>query len=284
MSPISELGRRPADVTADGHFAPWFARVAADLLNRCDLVIAGARYRIAELEAYYSGGAHSDPFSHRNPVQLEYGRWYFHRTHGGYRGGSFKGLDVAFGDGTAFFGILIRALVAPGGAFLDGPCVAVDHLLARTQTASVAALDDLIRQRSVWDTTSPLHIVEASAPRAAPVLACSRVGLSLKKARDRPEMPEFLGRAYRFLTEPRAISKGRPHLILALHQTGHSVDTIRELTGATAKTIEGYVTDFARGARATDFVSYTGKDLSAAELCQLLGTWRAKYGSTPLTG
>lgn len=84
---------------------------------------------------YYSGGTHPDLFAHRDPVQLEDGRWYFHRTRGECRGGSFKGLDIALGDGTAYFGILIRAVAKPDGTLLDGPCVTVDHLLARTNTA-----------------------------------------------------------------------------------------------------------------------------------------------------
>ena len=60
MPPLSELGRKPATVTADEHFAPWFGTLADRLMNNCDLVIAGSRYRFAELEMYYSGGPHPD--------------------------------------------------------------------------------------------------------------------------------------------------------------------------------------------------------------------------------
>lgn len=278
MPPLSELGRRPAHLTAGGHFAPWFAAVAARLLNGCDFVVAGERYRFAELEFYYSGGPHPDLFAHRDPVQREDGRWYFHRTRGEYRGGSFKGLDIALGDGTAFFGVLIRTVVKPDGTLLDGPCVTIDHLLAKTKTASVAALDGLINARAVWNTTSPLHIVEADPPRAAPVVACSRVGLSLKKAKGKADAPAFVGRAYRFLTEPRLIAKGRPHLILALHRAGHTADAIRDLTGVAKKTVERYTADFRLGEAVADFDGYIGKELGTSDLCKLLGTWHAKHG------
>jgi hypothetical protein len=278
MPTLAELSRRPANVVADADFQPWFAQIAARLLNGCDFLVAGRRYRIAEVEMYYSGPGHHDPFSHREPIQLEDGRWYFHKTRGEYRGGSFKGLDLALGDGTAYFGVLIRTAVDPGGAVLVGPCVTVDHLLARTKAASVAVLDALINARSIWDTSSPLAIVEAEQPRSAPVYATSRIGLSLKRARGRPEMPRFVGRPYRFLTEPSAISKGKVHLVLALHRAGHSPEAIREVIGIPRKTIDRYVADFELGTKADGFDRYVGKDLSTAELCQLLGTWHAKFG------
>ncbi len=278
MPPISELGRKPAHATADEHFASWFAEIAARLLNATHFVVAGDRYRFAELEVYYSGGAHPDLFAHRDPVQLENGRWYFHRTRGEYRGGSFKGLDLAFGDGTAYFGILIRTLVAADGTFLDGPCVTVDHLLTKTKTGSVAALDGVINARAIWDASSPLHIVDAEQPRTAPVFACSRVGLSLKKAKGKADAPKFVARPYRFLTEPQGISKGKPHLVLALHRAGLTAEAIRDIIDMPKKTIDRYVSDFTAGKRVEGFDGYIGKDLGTADLCKLLGTWHAKYG------
>jgi len=278
MSSLSELSRKPAHVVADEHFTPWFAEIASRLLNACDFVVAGNRYRFAELEMYYSGGAHPDLFAHRDPLQLEAGRWYFHRTRGEYRGGSFKGLDLTLGDGTSYFGILIRTVVASDGAVLDGPCVTVDHLLAKTKAASVSALDGLINARSIWDVSSPLHITEAEKPRSATVYQSSRVGLSLKKSKGKPDAPRFIGRPYRFLTEPAGISKGKAHLVLTLHRAGHTAEAIRELIGMPKKTIDRYIADFALGMPAKDFEAYIGKDLGTADLCKLLGTWHAKYG------
>ncbi|MBY0460250.1 MAG: hypothetical protein K2V38_23285 [Gemmataceae bacterium] len=278
-APLSEIGRKPAGATADEHFAPWFTELADRLMNRCDFVVAGDRYRFAELETYYSGGPHNDLFAHRDPVQLEDGRWYFHRTRGEYRGGSFKGLDLAFGDGTAYFGILIRTIVALNGPMLDGPCVMVDHLLAKTKAASVAVLDGVINQRKVWDVSSPIHIVEAADPRTAAVYACSRVGLSLKKAKGKPDAPKFVGRPYRYLTEPQEISKGRPHLILALHRTGHDAAAIQALTGVARKTIERYIADFKLGEAVADFEGYIGQEMGTPDLCKLLGTWHSRYGT-----
>lgn len=279
MPPMNEIGRKPEHVTADEHYAPWFNELANRLLNETDFIVAGKHYRFAEIEMYYSGWGHSDLFAHRDPVQLEGGRWYFHRTRGEYRGGSFKGLDIALGDGASFFGILIRTVVLPDGTVLDGPSLTVDHLLAQTKSASVAALDGVINMRSVWDATSPLHLVEAEKPRNATVYQTSRVGLSLKKAKGKVDAPRFVARPYRFLTEPAAISKGRPHLILALHRAGKTPEEIRAITDVPRKTIDRYIADFTAGQALEDFAGYIGKDLSTADLCKMLGTWHARHGT-----
>lgn len=280
MPPLSELSAKPATVTAEEHFGPWFAALAHRLMNEADFVVAGKRYRFAELEMYYSGWGHPDLFAHRDPVQLEDGKWYFHRTRGEYRGGSFKGLDLALGDGASYFGILIRTVASTDGTlFLDGPCVTVDHLLAQTKTASVATLDGVINQRSIWDTTSPLHIVEAETPRTAAVWASSRVGLSLKKAKGKADAPKFVARPYRFLTDPAGISKGKPHLVLALHRAGRKPEEIRDIIDMPLKTILRYVADFDAGTKVEGFDGYIGQDLGTADLCKLLGTWHAKYGA-----
>jgi len=278
MSSLAGLGIKPPHATDDEHFEQWFADLAARLLNATDFLVNGAAYRFAELEAYYHGPAHLDLFAHRDPVQLENGRWYFHRTRGEYRGGSFKGLDLAFGDGTAHFGILIRTIVTPDGTVIVGPSLAVDHLLAQTKAKDVAALDAMIAGRKVWDTTSLLAIRESVKPRDATVYQSSRVGLSLKKAKGKPDAPRFVARSYRFLTEPLAISKGKPHLILALHRRGETPEAIAQVTGTPKKTVERYIQDFEAGKAVPGFDGYIGKDLSTAELCRLLGTWTAKYG------
>jgi hypothetical protein len=278
VSTLAELAVKPPDVTADAHFAGWFDRIADRLLNGCDLLVDGAAYRFAELEAYYFGPGHPDPFTHRDPVQLLAGRWYFHRTRGEYRGGSFKGLDVALGDSTAMFGMLVRTIVGPDGSVIDGPSLTVDHLLARTKAATVAELDEAIGTRKVWEVSSPLAIRESETPRTATVYRTGRVGLSLKWAKGKPDRPRYVMRRYRFLTEPRAIGKGKPQLVLALHEQGQTTDAIHQLAGVPKRTIDKYVADSAVGKREPGFDVYFGKDLSTAELCKLLGTWAVKFG------
>lgn len=278
MSDPSRLAGRPPAVTGDDQFAGWFARVADRLLNRCDFVVAGESFRLAELEMYYHGPGHPDPFPHRDVVQRLNGRWYFHRTRGAYRGGSFKGLDLTLGDGTARFGVLFRTVVAPGGEVIDGPSLTVDRLLAATGYATVAELDDAIGTRTAWDATSPLSIRASGSPRADVVYRTARVGLSLKRGARSPEAARYVMRPYRSLTEPRAIGKGRPQLVLALHEQGRPPDAIQAVTGVPRRTVAKYLAEYEAGKRSPGFDAYYGNDLGPADVCRLLGTWAAKYG------
>ena len=278
MSPIAAWGLKPNGVDDDAAFAAWFAQLLSRLLNRTDFLVRGETYRFAELEIYYWGDGHRDPFAHRDPVQAHNGRWYFHRTGGQYRAGSFKGLDLTFGDGDARVGVLIRTLVAPDGTVIDGPSLTVDHLLARTGEVDPASLDRRLGSRHIWDESAPLAVRESAAPRAQPVYATPRVGLSLRRALGRPEMPRFLMRPYRFLTEPRSVAKGRPHLVLALYRQGMGFAEIAAVTGVARRVVEKYAADFEAGKAVPDFGGYVGRELNTGELCRLMGTWAAHYG------
>src|SRR5215813_2446354 len=156
MSARESILRRPEQFSDGPVVDEWFARIANRLLNGTRIVVGNGAHRIVEIEFYYHGDQHLDPFTHRESLQLQLGRWYFHRTRGTYRSGTLKGLDLTFGDGQAFAGVLIRSLETPDGKLIDGPSLCVDHLLARAGCESVAALDSAIKGRLAWDSTSPL--------------------------------------------------------------------------------------------------------------------------------
>ena len=61
----------------------------------------------------------------------------------------------------------------------------------------------------------------------------ARVGLSLKKSGE--PAARFIERPYRFLTEPKAITKGKAQLVRSLHRTGLTPAAIRALTGVPLK-------------------------------------------------
>lgn len=213
----------------------WFARIASRLLGSWTLSAGERVHRFVEIEFYYHGPCHGDPFVHAHSEQLHVGRWYFHRMGGAYRGGSFKGLDLTFGDGVAYGGILIRSLETPDGQLIVGPSLCVDHLLAITGSSSVASLDRSIGGRPAWDPNSPLHIAPVEGhPRA--VFRTRRVGLTLKKHKDALAV-DRIARAYRFLTEPRRVTKGRVELIDALLAEGRAPEEIRALTGSPSHAI-----------------------------------------------
>jgi hypothetical protein len=263
-------------------FPAWFDRIADRLLNGCRLVANGVPLRLIEVEAYYHGPGHEDPFAHRDPVQLTPGRWYFHRTAGEYRGGSFKGLDLAFGhrDMNAFGGFLFRGVVLPDGGVIDGPSLTVDHLLKTTAHASVSALDTTIAERLGWVEGLPIQLAALPEVEGRPLLKSIRVGLTLKRRKFKENDPAFgfLFRSYRYLAEPRKTAKGKPHMVLPLIAARKTPEEITATTGCPTATVRRYTADFAAGRTLATPEPYYGKEMGTADLCKLYGLWWERYG------
>jgi hypothetical protein len=241
---LASLLRKPAGVRGSRQFQGWFARVAEELLKRTELVAGGEAHRLLEIEFYYYGDEHLDPFSHRQPISQRAGLWYFHRTGNSYRGGSFKGADITFGHRGAFAGILIRTLQTSSGRVIDGPSLCVDHLLKLTGYRSVTDLDGAIGGQKAWDEDSPLRIRDAVVSHDWHIYSSPRVGLTLNIQRQQNERRDYISRAYRFLTEPRLIKKGKRQMVLGLHHQGHSQIEIARLTGCPRIAVERYIREF----------------------------------------
>jgi len=121
MNSWPEILRSPTNRRDDAQRRAWFDRIAQALLNGASLVVGGLAHRLVEIEVYYRSPEHPDPFAHAQAIQHECGRWYFHKTGTGYRGGSYKGFDLTFGDGVVHAGILIRGIELPSGSLISGP-------------------------------------------------------------------------------------------------------------------------------------------------------------------
>eukprot|EP00727_Mastigamoeba_balamuthi_P014071 m51a1_g9287 hypothetical protein (450) ;mRNA; f:17373-19176 len=136
-----EIDARANVLRSEADFAARFDALSRMILLGSKLVIAGVRHRITEIEFFYRGQGHQDPYTPCDDMQRTCGLWYFHKTAGKYRGGTYKGVDLTFGGDTAHGGILIRGLqdIATGTVF-DGPCVCVDHMLRSTGCEDVAQL------------------------------------------------------------------------------------------------------------------------------------------------
>ncbi len=272
---LPSLLQKPSGLT-DATASAWFDAIAQCLLNEQHLWVGGESHRLAEIEFYYYASIHPDPFSHRNPVTHHPGRWYFHRSHGVYRGGSFKGVDISFGDAEAFGGVLFRSLETSGGEMIVGPSLLVDHLLMRSAAENVATLDRVIGERRAWDKTSPLVLAPSPEPRDSRIFRTARVGLTLRRSKKGDQGVRYIVRNYRYLTEPRRISKGKPHMIIALHMQGIAAAEIARLTGSPKRSIDRSIADFEAGKREPNFDRYYGKDLTPGELCRLHGTVAAR--------
>ena len=272
LSPLLLVREDRAGYDADA------VRLARALLTRVELVAAGRPHRIEELELYLFSAAHPDPFAHRDPIQREPGRWYFHRTGRGYRGGSYKGLDLTFGRRGAYGGVLMRSLRRDDGELVEGPSLCVDRILACTGKESVAALDTRIGGAHAADPGSILHLREVP-PRALSILRTARVGLTLKRCVMPSEMPAFLLRPDRFLTAPREIKKGRVHAVVALGERGLDADAIHAVTGSPRATIRRVLGDYRAGRSRPDLASAIGRAPGQRELARLHGSWAALFGA-----
>ena len=279
MSDWLPLFRKPNHPSAPDALDDWFARIAERLLNGLRLIVGKQAYRLVEIEFYYWSDTHPDPFAHRDPIQFSIGHWYFHRTRGTLRNGSFKGLDLTFGDGPTSGGILIRGMETPTGTLIDGPSLCVDHLLDATGAETVAILERAVDRRLAWDDGNPLRLQQTDTLDERPLIRSPRVGLFLKKLGSRTESVRYVMCPYRYLTEPRRTKKGKIHMVLALHARGNSLDDIQRLTNCPRRTIERYVADFAVGRKVADFNRYFGIALGPRELCKLYGVWCAHFQS-----
>jgi hypothetical protein len=273
-----QLLLEPPGLEDDSKHSAWFDSIAQRLLSGCRLIVGSEPHRFTEIEFYYYGPPHMDVFTHCDPIQTETGRWYFHRTAGVYRGGSFKGHDLTFGGPGAFGGVLIRGIEQEGGPLVDGPSLSVDHLLAQTEAPDVATLDEAIEGRPCWDGESPLRLIWLDEMIPRTIVKTARVGLSLKKLKKAVPPTRFIVRKYRYLSEPRRISKGKQHMVLALHAQGKSASEIRELTGCTKGAMERYIADYEEGRKEENFDAYFGAELGPKELARLHGLAQAKYG------
>lgn len=251
----------------DSH--PALFRAIADLmLNGVTWQIGGAPHRFTEIEIYCNSPAHPDTFTHGDTMQEEFARWYFHRSGGTYKSGSYKGLDLAFGRPGAPAGVLIRGVETPEGALIDGPSMCVDHVLARTGHRTIQSLVAAFDRAADAAADSPLYVVVDPAPRAAAVHAAPRVGLTLKRG-VLADRARFLARPYRFLSEPARIKKGRPNLVVGLHRDGHEPNAIARLTGSPIAQVTRTIAAYESG-KSRDPSEFTG-DLNGDATVQLFG-------------
>ncbi len=270
------LARRPSQ---RAEFGAWFEELADALLGAAGLVVAGVAHRIKEVECYVHDPArHPDPFAHQEEAQASCGRWYFHRSSGTLRGGSFKGLDITCGLEHLHGGILLRTVYDPvEDRTINGCSLLVDHLMARTGHEHLRDLDaELSGYDGVLDTDSPVHLCMESREDLPEVLATARVGLTLKRAADHPEaMPAFLTQPYRFLTDP-TIPKGKLHTVIALYQRGEEPDEIHRLAQSTERAVARYIEAFERGREQDpeEVERWFGRRLSNEDLAQLHGVLR----------
>lgn len=260
----------------NAQFQKEFEKIATEMFHNFTFMINGVPHRFTEVEFYLNGGNHPDDFAHDDPIQKECGSFYFHKSHGKYKGGSFKGMDVTFGQDGYYGGILIRGIqkLSAPRVIIDGPSLVVDHIIKSCGATGVAELVDMMKGLAVCDQDNIIHIAPAQKSGTRPVLSSARVGLTLKDfSRDRVD---YIIRYYRFFTHPKDTKKGKPLMVLALHSQGKAEHDIHLTTGTPKGTVAKYV-DLYRGGKKKKPNDFYSKDLSTEDLCLLHGMI---YGSS----
>lgn len=78
-----------------------FDRIADKFCKDVNIKINKNYYRLTDFEFYAFSDKFPDPQTHKNKLQQENGQFYLHSS----------GIDITFGDGTNYGGILIRGII-----------------------------------------------------------------------------------------------------------------------------------------------------------------------------
>jgi len=273
---VSSILKVP-DCSSIAEYQEHFERIANSLLNNCILYVNQKPHRFVEIEFYYHGKNHEDPFTHCDERQKKFAIWYFHRSGTGkdsYKGGSYKGMDIAFGNAKVFGGILIRAIqsLEEPVQIIEGPCMCVDYILAQN---GVQHITELVKNWNICvlkQDQSPLFIVPSNDLTKKPLFTTPRVGLTLKNTEDQLQRLIFVMKLYRFLAFPESIKKGRQFVVLKMHLEGKTTPEISAIVGGNEDTIQRYVDEFEKGKKMTP-EKFIGKTLTTDDFCRMYGTF-----------
>lgn len=234
----------------------WAERILRNKL------VMGKEYDIVEVEFYYFSQEHPDIFTHKHPLQCSFGQWYFHRAghkwESGYKGGSYKGLDITIGNENVYGGILIRSIRAE--TLIEGPSKVVDEILSQTQCQSIHELVEKMGTTSIDNPILTLknNLLESSLEDVK-IYSSPRVGLSLKGTKWKLKR-EYLMKPYRFFTT-NALKKGQIQIILARYIQNEQVQGKKK-----------YIEAFKRGRERKDVdISLFQSNLNVEMTCEMYG-------------
>jgi len=257
----------PADFGSKELFGNHFEAISNGLMNQYTLFINGEPHRLAELEFYFCGDKHNDTFTHQDDMQSTSGNWYFHKTGSGYKGGSYKGLDITFGQ-NGYGGILIRAIETMDGEYIEGPSLCVDRVISMNNSKEIS---DYVKTDGfnlcVW-RKSTLSLQRNDKLDQRTLVSGPRFGLTLTKLDD--ERLYYIMKPYRFVCLPTKVRKGRQNLVLGLHAQGKSIDQIIKLTGVNRSVITGYINKIEEGKKKS-LEDFKSKKLNTELLSHLAG-------------
>lgn len=177
--------------------------IADKLFKNFKLQVNESFYRLIDLEFYYyAEGLHEDVYAHQHQAQLESAKWYFHGS----------GIDITFGNGNHFGGILVRAIakISPEAEksryFIEkeihGPLNVKTEICRNLKgvfedTVNVFRLIDISRDRHGALMIEPEHIIKTR-----------RIGLNP----DKEIIDKFFSKKHRFVIFPNLKLKNKTQI------------------------------------------------------------------------
>jgi len=179
-----------------------FDKIADKILNKSVLMIKNKKFRICEIEFYYTNKEHNDEYTHCSAEQAKFGLFYFHQyKNGTYKSGTYKGMDLTFGNDKLYCGILVRSIYnIDDDEFIEGPCRSVNKILELNEKDDVADFMKGKKSIMLYDKNDYLYLRSTTSLEKEDIYKGPRVGLSDK-------YPDFLNKNYRYATMIKKIKK-----------------------------------------------------------------------------
>ncbi len=186
-----------------------FDEIANKLFNDYVIQVNNSIYRLIDIEFYYySEMSHKDIYAHKHYLQQNKGHWYFHSS----------GVDITFGDGISYGGILIRAIakISEKGKKENHNIEKEIHgpINVKTEMFSSfnAVFDDkpntlLLKNVNLDRATSYLTVAKY-------IIKTRRIGLNPEKEKDNP----FCFANYRYVILPHLKLKNKTQISLDMKQ------------------------------------------------------------------
>lgn len=175
-------------------------------------------YRLLEIELYICNDNHKDIFTHCHSKQKNMLQWYFHQMsekEDSYKGGTYKGLDIACGFDGGYGGILIRAVInETDNTIIDGPCNVVNELLKITKCDSIKNLitDKSKMNNNLSCLNNSVIKLETNIYNKHKIFKGPRIGLTLK-GKNVEEKKKYIDLSYRYVLDKQKVKKERKKLV-----------------------------------------------------------------------
>lgn len=186
-----------------------FDEIANKLFNNYVIQVNNSIYRLIDIEFYYySEISHKDIYAHKHYLQQNNGHWYFHSS----------GVDITFGDGINYGGILIRAIakISEKGKKENHNIEKEIHGPINVKTEMCSAFNAVFDDKPNTLQLKNVNFDRETSFMTVPnyIIRTRRIGLNPDKQKDNP----FCFANYRYVIFPHLKLKNKTQISLDMKQ------------------------------------------------------------------